>query len=86
VLVARYEELRAVALGASQVASSGRGLALLMRKGMAKWMDAWSSWTAPPRRDEHDHRGAILEQDEFVMVMTEVAIAAALQGGEVREV
>lgn len=37
--MARYEELRAAALGADS--GGGHGLALLGAKGMAAWMGAW---------------------------------------------
>jgi hypothetical protein len=46
-LIVRYEELRRQVLGRYGV--HGHGLALLMRRGMRAWMQAWSQCvTAPP--------------------------------------
>lgn len=47
VLVERYEELRSTVTGTSIETSANRGLALLMHKGMATWMEAWSRLTGP---------------------------------------
>ena len=44
-LAARYEDLRAAALGGR--ACAGHGLALLASRGMAAWMAAWRSLPAP---------------------------------------
>ena len=43
-LAARYEELRAAALGGR--VRAGHGLALLASRGMAAWMAAWQSLPA----------------------------------------
>lgn len=45
-LIARYEELRRLALGRS--AAQPQGLALFMSRGMGAWMQAWSQCVAPP--------------------------------------
>lgn len=45
-LIARYEELRRQALGC--FGSQAQGLALLMRRGMSAWMQAWSQCVASP--------------------------------------
>jgi hypothetical protein len=46
-LIVRYEELRRQVLG--RYGAHGHGLALLMRRGMCAWMQAWSQCvTAPP--------------------------------------
>ena len=45
-MIARYEELRRIALGRS--GAQAQGLALLMRRGMSAWMQAWSQCVAPP--------------------------------------
>jgi hypothetical protein len=44
-LAARYEDLRAGALGGR--VRAGHGLALLESRGMAAWMAAWQSLPAP---------------------------------------
>jgi hypothetical protein len=41
-IVARYEQLRRQALGASGGVNAGLGLALLVRQGMKGWIEAWS--------------------------------------------
>jgi hypothetical protein len=46
-LVARYEELRARILGGD--VPGGLGLALLMRRGVAAWIEGWSTVPALPR-------------------------------------
>jgi hypothetical protein len=47
-IVARYEQLRRQALGASGDVNGGLGLALLVRQGMKGWIEAWSH--CGPRR------------------------------------
>ena len=42
VLVEYYEGLRSIALGATAQMLVNRGLALLMHKGMATWIQSWS--------------------------------------------
>ena len=41
-LISRYEELRQQALGPRCGIPRGQGLALLMRSGIAGWMQAWA--------------------------------------------
>ena len=52
-LIARYEELRQQALGRPSGIPRGQGLALLMRSGIAGWMQAWAQCVvevpAPPK-------------------------------------
>jgi len=45
-LIDRYEELRRQVLG--RCGAHGHGLALLMRRGMSAWMQAWSLCVAGP--------------------------------------
>jgi hypothetical protein len=45
-LIDRYEELRRLVLGRS--GAHGHGMALLMRRGMSAWMQAWSQCVAVP--------------------------------------
>jgi hypothetical protein len=52
-LIARYEELRQQALGRPSGIPRGQGLALLLRSGVAGWMQAWAQCVvevpAPPK-------------------------------------
>jgi hypothetical protein len=41
-LIARYEELRQQGLGRPSGIPRGQGLALLLRSGIAGWMQAWA--------------------------------------------
>jgi len=49
-LIARYEELRCLALG--RPTAQPQGLALFMRRGMGAWMQAWSQCVAPAHAAE----------------------------------
>jgi len=52
-LIARYEQLRQQALGRPNGIPRGQGLALLLRSGIAGWMQAWAQCVvevaAPPK-------------------------------------
>ena len=52
-LIARYEELRQQVLGWPHGIAHGQGLALLMRSGIAAWMQSWAprlvEVPAPPK-------------------------------------
>jgi hypothetical protein len=48
-LTSEYEELRRVALGGSDGLRGGIGFALLLRRGMAAWMDACLTAALPSR-------------------------------------
>jgi hypothetical protein len=52
-LIARYEALREQALGRPGAIPRGQGLALLLRSGVAGWMEAWAQCMvaipAPPQ-------------------------------------
>jgi hypothetical protein len=48
-LTSEYEELRRVALGGSGGLHGGVGFALLLRRGMAAWMDACLTAAVPSR-------------------------------------
>ena len=52
-LIARYEELRQQALGRPSGIPRGQGVALLLRSGIAGWMQAWTQCVvevaAPPK-------------------------------------
>lgn len=47
-LVEAYESLREYVLGDCE-GCTGPGLALLLHKGMAAWLQACARWTPPPR-------------------------------------
>lgn len=75
-LVARYEELRQRAL--ERDVFSGGGLAVLLRQGMAAWVDAWSTCPASanvaPRGSAacSSLPGALVS--DLVLVLTEMAL------------
>jgi hypothetical protein len=74
----RYETLRRAALGSATAVANARGLALLMRHGMAAWMRAWRRCAAPTRLPERGARGAApAVRPEMVAVLAEMALAAA---------
>ena len=54
-LIARYEELRQQVLGRPPGIPRGQGLALLMRSGIAAWMQSWAPCMvevpAPPKEE-----------------------------------
>jgi hypothetical protein len=80
-LLERYEELRAIALGTAPAMPRGRGLALLMRSGMAAWLRAWSSLPSSHSRERIVERAARLpataERPEVVTMLTEMVLSAA---------
>lgn len=54
---ARYEALRRNVLESHRPTEAGDGLAVLLRRGLAAWMDAWSKLpAAPPMRAAQDER------------------------------
>ena len=85
-LVSEYEDLRRVALGGLRGPSQGVGFALLLRRGMAVWMDACmkaatslSRLRPVSRQEQHllppDLRG------EVAMVLAAMALACPSEGG-----
>ncbi len=61
--VTRYEALRVLILD-GQIAIAQHGLAVLLRQGMAVWMDEWAKMPVPPprvARDEHPRPGPLPE-------------------------
>ncbi len=76
----RYEQLRSAALGAVTAAANGRGLALLMRHGMAAWMHAWASCAAPRPPEPKELMQLPAACPEVVTVLAEMALAAAREG------
>ena len=84
-LVSEYEELRGVTLAQSNAPSRGVGLSLLLRRGMAAWMDACAA-VAPPSRSRtvprHEHRLVPSElRSEVALVLATMALANHSYGG-----
>jgi hypothetical protein len=77
-LVDSYEQLRAVALGVTAPAH-GQGLALMLRRGMAAWMQGWSQCCAAActRAQPRVQRSEAIARPEVVALLTEMAISAA---------
>jgi hypothetical protein len=77
-VVERYEELRGVALGTTAPVH-GRGLALILRRGMVAWMQAWSECApaASTRVQPRVPRAEAIPRPEVVALLTEMAISAA---------
>ena len=75
----QYESLRAETLGEGDGRCGGLGWALLARRGMAAWLDAWSMTKSPPGRRagrETEQAVGLLPEgrDELVMVLTGMAL------------
>jgi hypothetical protein len=78
---ARYETLRAWAAHRNPSASRD-GLVVLLRQGVAAWMDAWSRLPAPPAQDERQQPSPLPND-----VCTEVIrVLAAMTIGHIQEV
>jgi len=84
-LLSEYEELRQVALGGSSGVIQGTGFALLLRHGMAAWMEACvtaasSSRPQPVPRQEHRLVPSDLRSD-VALVIAAMALACPIEGG-----
>ncbi len=81
--VARYEALRSRAVE-HHVPAARDGLAVLLRQGVANWMDAWSHVSVPPTRTAQERRPRPwpLRDDEGVEV---VRVLAAMALGHIEE-
>lgn len=79
-LVERYEELRLEAVGRGSFSGSGQGLALVVRKGLTAWMEAWSRCVSPSKIVSHrqdwaaDVKPAVGMQTELVQVLATMAL------------
>lgn len=80
----RYEALRAYAVG-RYAPSSRDGLVVLLRQGVAAWMDAWSRLPAPPPRPAHAERQRASSLPDGASAEV-VRILAAMALGHLREV
>jgi hypothetical protein len=56
--VERYEQLRLEAIGRGSFSGSGQGLALVVRKGLTVWMEAWSRCISPINTIPHRQSSA----------------------------
>jgi hypothetical protein len=79
----RYEQLRSEALGVSTNVQRDGGLALLMRNGMALWMQAWASCTATHPFEVTQSVPLPAARHDVVAVLTELALAALAQESSV---
>lgn len=82
-LVAEYEELRRVALVANGP-SQGVGLALLLRRGMAAWMEACLTAVPSPMPRPAPPQACFLPADlrhEVATVLAAMALAGQVEGG-----
>jgi hypothetical protein len=80
---ARYEALRAYAVERYDQASRD-GLVVLLRQGVAAWMDAWSRLPAPPPRPaqaEHQRPSPLPDEASAEVVR----VLAAMTLGHVQE-
>ncbi len=78
-LIARYEELRQQVLGRPSGIPRGQGLALLLRSGIAGWMQAWAQCTvevpAPPQeRLDPGESFPLAMQREVTMILAAMVL------------
>ncbi len=82
---ARYEVLRTQTM-ARPATAPRHGLAVLLRRGVAAWMDAWSELPAPaerPRREEYQQQLSPLPDNASAEA---VRILASMALGHIEEV
>jgi len=79
-LVAEYEQLRSAALGTTATGWSGRGLAVLVGRGLAAWMQAaYAVPSSPPSPSASCPVTAVPEvaAPEMVTILTRMVLAAS---------
>jgi hypothetical protein len=78
-LTSRYEELRQQALGRPSGIARGHGLALLLRSGMAGWMQAWAQCSvevvAPPKERLGEDEFPIAMQREVTLILAGMVLS-----------
>jgi hypothetical protein len=80
---ARYEVLRRHALERQHAPAARDGLAVLLRQGVAAWMDAWSRVPAPPPPATGNRGPKAVLPDSSAEV---VRVLAAMALGHIQEV
>lgn len=84
-LLSEYEELRGVAVAPSNGLSRGVGFSLLLRRGMAVWMDTCAAVTPPPRSQAVPRQESRLVpselRSEVALVLAAMAMANPSYGG-----
>jgi hypothetical protein len=84
-LTSEYEELRRVALGESGGLHGGVGFALLLRRGMAAWMDACLKAALPSRAQSVPRRDSCAVppelRGEVAQVLAAMALGSRIEGG-----
>ena len=86
-LTSEYEVLRRVALGGSNGLSGGVGFALLLRRGMAAWMDACLTAALPSRPQsvpEQQQEVCAVPPDlrgEVAQLLAAMALGGRVEGG-----
>lgn len=78
----RYEALRKVVTEGVLGPTPVRGLALFLRRGLAGWMQAWSSLPPPL---PHRERRVFEEKNEVVLLLVEMALQAEGCGKRCRQ-
>ena len=81
----RYEVLRTQTMERPSMAPR-HGLVVLLRRGVAAWMDAWSALPAPaerPRREEYQQQSSPLPDNASAEV---VRVLASMALGHIEEV
>ena len=78
-LISRYEELRQQVLGRPPGIPRGQGLALLMRSGIAAWMQPWAPCMvevpAPPKeRLDEDESFPLAMRREVTMILAAMVL------------
>lgn len=79
----RYEQLRSEALGVSTNVLRDGGLALLMRNGMALWMQAWASCSAARPLEVTASAQLPAARHDVVTVLAQLALAALAEESSV---
>jgi hypothetical protein len=81
-LTSEYEELRRVALGGSDGLQGGVGFALLLRRGMAAWMDACLAAALPSRPRSAPRQDLCAVPPDLRGEVAQVLATMALRGVE----
>jgi hypothetical protein len=83
-LTSEYEELRRVALAGLDGLQRGIGFALLLRRGVAAWMDACLTAALPSRPQPVPRDSCAVPPDlrgEVAQVLAAMALGSRIEGG-----